>query len=255
MTDDDAEAFLTYVMGPLDLAFGKVSEKEVKVLYFKSLMDLPLEALKRATEIIIQRDTFFPKVADIRRVVLGSEEEKAALAWSRAMNAARRGLGGYTPITFNDPALHATVVRMGGWGRFWSLGFRDTERVDIATARKEFMELYPLALLRGIPDDTPRELCAEEENIGRLPATPVGELAEAPPREFPDEYAWQKALPAEKALPPAKVQELLKGVTRKLSTEPRRRALPSAPEKPAVADAERAEHERKKREALRRQRE
>lgn len=255
MTRDDAARFTNDVMKPLFLMFRERPDDDLIIAYFGALADLDFGTVHRAARVAIQTLTFFPKVAELRKLAVGSVEESAARAWSRVHNAAKRGFGGYAPITFEDPALHATVAAMGGWTRFYSLGFRDTEPVDIATARKEFMELYPGYVLRGVPDGTAKELCAERGNLGRLAAKPVPAfLPDADPRPCEVEV---KALPERRRDEPdfapdfkALKADLAKRMASSALSQPprpQRQRTGFAP----VAAADIAEHEIKKAAALR----
>lgn len=57
---------------------------------------------------------FFPKPADLIRIIDGSSDEKALAAWSKVDTAIRR-VGPYETVAFDDPVIHFALADMGGW--------------------------------------------------------------------------------------------------------------------------------------------
>ena len=134
--------------------------------YFIALEDLPLEQLVTAMRTAQGHLRFFPKPVELRELVHGSPDERAEMAWTRVRQAFMHGLGGYRPIDFGEPILHATVDAMGGWARFFYLGFRGVEEVEIVTTRKEFLVVYRSYLMRRTPGaSTPVALCADRDPV------------------------------------------------------------------------------------------
>ena len=189
MTDADGERYAK-AMAVLNMVFAPALNEAQQVAYFMALRsEVTIEQLEDAVQRVMRTRRYPtpPLPAELIAAAKPPAEERAVLAWARAINASRQGYGGYTPITFHDPILHATVAAMGGWSRFYSLGFRDTEPVDVATARKEFLQLYPIMATRGTPENTPATLCAERGH-DHLAARVVPALVpETAPRAFPIE--------------------------------------------------------------------
>jgi hypothetical protein len=94
---------------------------------------------------------FAPKVADIVRLLEGTTEDKAALAWGNALEAAKR-VGAYSDVVFDDPAVHAVIEDMGGWPRFCRV-----ETKDLGYLQHRFCESYRAYAERGA-FDYPRKL-------------------------------------------------------------------------------------------------
>jgi hypothetical protein len=221
MTVDDAPAFRD-AMGTLNLAYPRQQlTSETQVLYFERLARFSIVEVQRAIATAIDRGGDFPpSIARLIELIEGAPEDRAALAWARAYHAALRGYGTYHPLDFGDETLHAAVAAMGGWGMLYTLGHRDAESVDATVARKQFMQLYAIYLRRGVPESTPKALCADPDRVGRLPAVtldalgeypkrllalpeptfqPEGEILAAPPAQW---RAMVRELAARKALPP-----------------------------------------------------
>ena len=59
---------------------------------------------------------YMPKPADVVRCVDGAPGDSALLAWG-AVAGAMRTVGAYRSVRFDDPAIHAAITDMGGWGK------------------------------------------------------------------------------------------------------------------------------------------
>lgn len=57
---------------------------------------------------------FAPQPADIVRVLMGTMLDRSLVAWSKVLEASQR-VGAYRTVVFDDPAIHAAVVDVGGW--------------------------------------------------------------------------------------------------------------------------------------------
>ena len=57
---------------------------------------------------------FMPKPADIIRMLEGSNQNQAAIAWSKVMEAIGR-VGPYRDVVFDDAIIHRAISDMGGW--------------------------------------------------------------------------------------------------------------------------------------------
>lgn len=61
-----------------------------------------------------ERGVYAPKVADVVRVLGGTQTDKSLMAWGRAFDA-MSSVGAYTDVVFDDPAIHAAIADCGGW--------------------------------------------------------------------------------------------------------------------------------------------
>lgn len=57
---------------------------------------------------------FMPKPADVVRLLRGSTQDSALVAWAK-VDGAIRVVGPYRSVAFDDPLIHAVVADMGGW--------------------------------------------------------------------------------------------------------------------------------------------
>ena len=70
--------------------------------------------IKRALEEHMGHSPYMPKPSDIREILEGSEDDRAALAWAEVLRAMGRW-GYYDSVKFPDPAIHFAISQMGGW--------------------------------------------------------------------------------------------------------------------------------------------
>lgn len=67
---------------------------------------------------------FAPKVADVVRILAGTNTDRAQLAWGKTLEA-MSSVGAYTDVVFDDPAIHAVVEDMGGWPKLCRTEFKE----------------------------------------------------------------------------------------------------------------------------------
>jgi hypothetical protein len=94
---------------------------------------------------------FAPKVADIVRVLSGTRTDRAALAWGKVYEAMQR-VGQYQDLVFDDPAIHATIMDLGGWVKICQ-----TKEEEISYLQHRFCESHRAYTGRG-EFDFPRSL-------------------------------------------------------------------------------------------------
>ncbi|OWT68072.1 MULTISPECIES: DUF6475 domain-containing protein [unclassified Achromobacter] len=90
---------------------------------------------------------FMPKPADVVKMLRGSSQDSALVAWSK-VDKAMRQVGPYQTVAFDDPVIHRVLEEMGGWIQ---LGDK-TER-DWPFIAKEFENRYRgYAMRNEIPE-------------------------------------------------------------------------------------------------------
>jgi hypothetical protein len=57
---------------------------------------------------------FLPRPADVVKMLSGSTQDAALVAWSKVDRAVRE-VGTYRSVVFDDPVIHRVVTDMGGW--------------------------------------------------------------------------------------------------------------------------------------------
>ena len=89
---------------------------------------------------------FAPKVADIVRVIAGTKTDRSALAWGKVFEAMQR-VGQYQDVVFDDPAIHAVVMDLGGWTKICQ-----TTETEISYLQHRFCEAHRAYTGRGTFD-------------------------------------------------------------------------------------------------------
>ena len=111
---DDFKPFMAMLTVVAD-TYGqpRLSEGAAK-LYFRVLSGYTLEEVSKAVTEHLKISSFMPKPADIIRILEGTVEDHAAIAWGHVVKAIRQ-YGHYESVRFDDPAIHYAIDHMGGW--------------------------------------------------------------------------------------------------------------------------------------------
>lgn len=139
MLDSDKKAFSEMLN-----SIHEFYEKELSIIsmdvWWASLSDLTIDEIKlgfnahtRNTDV----GQFMPKPADIRRNCNGRSVDNATGAWSFVEKALRHS-GGYYDVVFDDPLIHITIEKMGGWVKLCST---ESEK-NLVFVAKEFKDVY-----------------------------------------------------------------------------------------------------------------
>ncbi len=116
MTDRDFNDFSVLMKSVADY-FGKTMTTGVIGIYWQGLRDLEIGELRAALNAHVQNPDvgqFMPKIADIRKMIGGTTQDSALVAWSKVDRAIRH-VGTYADVVFDDPIIHRVIRDMGGW--------------------------------------------------------------------------------------------------------------------------------------------
>lgn len=83
---------------------------------------------------------FMPTIADIRKQVGGTEEERGLLAWRFFLRVFGRW-DFYESVRFPHPAYHYAIEQLGGWTRIGK-EWHDLTEKEMEFRGKDFMRLY-----------------------------------------------------------------------------------------------------------------
>lgn len=89
----------------------------LKMLYWQGLVDFDIAAIQQAAYRHLRNpDTgqFMPKIADFVRMLHGTTQDAALIAWAKVDQAVRR-IGTYQDVVFDDSIIHRVIQDMGGW--------------------------------------------------------------------------------------------------------------------------------------------
>ncbi len=126
MQIDEKEAFSDF-MATLGKLYNKQFSEALLDIYWRVLKRFEFSDLCRALESEINSfevRQFFPKPADIVRLIDETDESRALDAWNKVETTICR-MGAYASVVFDDLIIHAVVEQMGGWPKLCSLTLDD----------------------------------------------------------------------------------------------------------------------------------
>jgi len=146
---DDLRRFSAEMMALSELYNRDMSETLLE-LYFEALRQYPIQEVVGAVRVHIKhRDQgqYFPKPADLIRLIEGDTQTQAMVAWDNAVKAMME-IGQYTSVQFEDPILGKVILDMGGWPEFY-----DWPAKEMPFKKKEFMDRYRAYAGRGTTEN------------------------------------------------------------------------------------------------------
>ena len=133
--------------------YGRELSDGVIALYWQGLSQYSIADIEAAIGRHLQNpDTgqWMPKIADIVRMIDGTTQSAAALAWAKLMRAVG-SVGQYQSLAFDDALIHLAVDDLGGWP-----GICQTAEAEIPFLQKRFETAYRAYRMRG--SDVPAHL-------------------------------------------------------------------------------------------------
>lgn len=133
------------------LGLGEYYSREITKtlgnLYWEGLKEYSIEEISSAVTRHIKspdQGVFFPKIADLIKVLSGTSADAAQVAWSKVDHAIRR-VGSYQSVAFDDAIIHRVIADMGGWPPF---GQKTEEEWPFIA--NEFRQRYRGILVQGM---------------------------------------------------------------------------------------------------------
>lgn len=119
--------------------YGKTVSEGAMSLWWQVLARFDIESVERAfREAVESSDSgqYMPKPADLVRRLEGTSADRSLVAWGKVLEAMRH-VGAYRSAVFDDGAIHAAIVDMGGWPQVCR-----TEMDDLPFTQKRFCDLH-----------------------------------------------------------------------------------------------------------------
>ena len=133
-------------MSALAEYYGRELSDGVIALYWQGLSQYEIADIEAAIGRHLQNpDTgqWMPKIADIVRMIDGTTQSAAAMAWAKVMRAVG-SVGQYQSIAFDDAIIHLVIDDLGGWP-----GICQSEEAEIPFLQKRFETSYRAYRMRG----------------------------------------------------------------------------------------------------------
>lgn len=173
MKDSDKAQFFTLIGGVYAFYRQDMSQFAGSV-WWQAMQPFDFAAVADAlNRHCVNPDTgqFMPKPADVVKMLQGSTQDSAMVAWSKVDKGVRQ-VGTYASVVFDDPIIHRVIHDMGGWV---ALGTKDENEWPFVA--KEFENRYRGYRVRNETPDYPKQLVgiAEAQNSreGRVSQPPV----------------------------------------------------------------------------------
>lgn len=96
---------------------GKSISEGAMTLWWQALERFEIEQVEAALRRCVEDPDggqFMPKPADLIKRLDGTATDRSLIAWGKVLDAMQR-VGAYASVAFDDPAIHAAIVDIGGW--------------------------------------------------------------------------------------------------------------------------------------------
>lgn len=138
MKQSEFEEFCKY-LDEVSEQYVKTISVGLKMLYWQGLVEFDLVAIHEALGRHLRNpDTgqFMPKIADVVRMLEGTSQDSALIAWAKVDKAVRQ-VGTCQSVVFDDAIIHRVLQEMGGW-----MSFGSKNNDDWPFVAKEFENRY-----------------------------------------------------------------------------------------------------------------
>jgi hypothetical protein len=116
MTPDDFEKFHA-LLSDVYAFYGKDISTFAARVWTEAMRPFDYAAVAAAlNQHVMSPDSgqYLPKPADVVKVLQGSTQDSALVAWSK-IDSTVRHKGTYVSVAFDDPIIHRVIQEMGGW--------------------------------------------------------------------------------------------------------------------------------------------
>jgi len=159
MQPSDKPAFVGLITDALAYWKQPVSEFTLTV-WWNACQQFDMEQVRSAVSAHAtdpDRGQFAPKVADIVRILQGTNTDRSVLAWGKAFEA-MSSVGAYRDVCFDDPVIHAVIEDLGGWPKCCR-----SDMNELGYMQKRFCDSYRAYSARG-HFDYPRKLLGDRSS-------------------------------------------------------------------------------------------
>lgn len=181
MRTEDFQAFHEGIVGVMSF-YGKDVSTFALDIWWSAMKPYELGDVRDAfSRYVVNPDLgrFPPKPADLVRMIEGTTQDAATLAWAKTMQAVGR-VGQYQSIAFDDALIHAVIDDLGGWPALCQ-----TSEEEVPFLQRRFEQAYRAYRSRRDLPAYPRYLVgvSEAQNAGKgyrsQPPRLVGDLDKA----------------------------------------------------------------------------
>lgn len=158
---DDNPKFKELMAGLGEL-FDKDITETLANIYWTALKPFSDAECKAAFNQVIATHKYskFPLPAVFLEILAGTQADKAMEAWLM-VNETLSTVGTYPTVVFPDPAIHSTILALGGW-----IALGECTNQELVWKEKDFCRIYPTKQKLTIHPENLLGL-DERSNVGR----------------------------------------------------------------------------------------
>lgn len=159
MVEADRKAFAELIAGVFAYHRTQVTPAVISV-YWRGCAPYAIEQVTKAMDVLAadpEAGRFTPKIADIVRVLQGTQTDRSLIAWGK-VSSAMGYVGAYRDVAFDDPIVHLCVNDLGGWPKFCRTPYDEQGYLQHA-----FSKAYQAYANRGEPTEWPSFLVGASE--------------------------------------------------------------------------------------------
>lgn len=159
MEEQDKKEFAV-VMKAMESVYKIDLSKITLKIWFDVLRDLSIEEVTQAVMSYLRSpDTgsYTPKPADIIRMVNGTAQDCAMIAWT-AVDQAVRMVGTHKSVIFPDPIIHRVIEDIGGW-----IGLGEKTEKEWSFLARDFKDRYKAYKAKGVIPSCSKKMIGESD--------------------------------------------------------------------------------------------
>jgi hypothetical protein len=137
MTPGDRKRF-AQALEAMATLYDQELTNPLRDLWWKLCQDITIEQFTQALEKHARESRFMPKPADVLARITGTQDDRAAQAWLKVLDAIRQH-GSWRAVAFTDPLIVPAVKAIGGWQQLCL-----TPTQDLHWKERAFRERYTL---------------------------------------------------------------------------------------------------------------
>lgn len=136
---EHAREFGIMLLGLAEIYNRTLSEASV-TLYYNALKQYDFEDVNNAINIIVRQSRFMPSISEIIDIIENKQtpDALAEQAYNKLIRA-RKEVGAYASIVFDDPIIHRIIEQHGGWPAVCAMT-KDDEQ--FTAFKKNFIQEY-----------------------------------------------------------------------------------------------------------------
>ncbi|CAH6961843.1 putative Bacteriophage protein [Vibrio chagasii] len=162
MNMNDGDRFIGILEANMAL-YNRELSQAVMEIWFDDLKSHDIGSIEQAFQMHRRNPDngqYPPKPADIEKLIGGTSDDRALIAWSKVKKAIGE-IGAHNSLVFDDPLIHAVITDMGDWVKICR-----TSDDEFPFVAKEFERRYRSGLYNP-PQSHPKKLVgiSEQQNF------------------------------------------------------------------------------------------